>query len=153
MMILYTLPAADHGTFLPPPSNRRYFKYLPWIIEPTPVSDRFALVPVQQAKKSIDGTMFCLTSSHRTVDTRGDLLPHLQVDYVAFLRECDPPPTVLAALSQVHTFLSEAAENDGLCATEALGAVLGIPGEEHSPFQPAFDTSRLRHFTNDPYLI
>lgn len=64
-------------------------------------------------------------------DTRGTFLPRLQVNYVAFLRECDPPPAVLAALGQVLAFLSGAAENDGLCATEALGAVLGIPGGKY----------------------
>lgn len=51
-----------------------------------------------------------------------------QVNYVAFLRESDPPPAVLAALGQIHFFLSEAAERDGLSATEALGAVLGVEG-------------------------
>eukprot|EP00752_Nemacystus_decipiens_P007715 g6898.t1 len=51
-----------------------------------------------------------------------------QVNYVAFLRESDPPPAVLAALGQIHSFLAEAAEQDGFSATEALGAVLGIEG-------------------------
>lgn len=54
-----------------------------------------------------------------------------QVNYVAFLRESDPPPAVLAALGQIHSFLAEAAERDGLSATEALGAVLGIEGARH----------------------
>lgn len=50
------------------------------------------------------------------------------MNYVAFLRESDPPPAVLAALGQIHSFLAEAAERDGLSATEALGAVLGVEG-------------------------
>lgn len=52
-----------------------------------------------------------------------------KVNYVAFLRESDPPPAVLAALGQIHAFLAEAADRDGLSATEALGAVLGVEGE------------------------
>lgn len=51
-----------------------------------------------------------------------------QVNYVTFLRESNPPPAVLAALGQIHSFLAEAAQQDGLSATEALGAVLGIEG-------------------------
>ena len=51
-----------------------------------------------------------------------------QVNYVAFLRESDPPPAVLAALGQIHSFLSEAAEQDELSPTEALAAVLGVTG-------------------------
>lgn len=47
---------------------------------------------------------------------------------MAFLRESDPPPAVLAALSETHRFLAEAAQKDGLSATEALGAVLGLEG-------------------------
>ena len=50
------------------------------------------------------------------------------MNYVAFLRESDPPPAVLAALDQIHSFLSEAAEQDGLSPTEALAAVLGVAG-------------------------
>lgn len=50
------------------------------------------------------------------------------MNYVAFLQESDPPPAVLAALRQTHAFLAEAAQKDGLCATEALAAVLGLEG-------------------------
>lgn len=50
---------------------------------------------------------------------------------MAFLQESDPPPAVLAALSQTHAFLSEAAATDGLCATEALGAILGVEGDAY----------------------
>lgn len=50
------------------------------------------------------------------------------MNYVAFLRESDPPPAVLAALAQIHSFLAQAAEQDGLSVTEALGAVLGVEG-------------------------
>ncbi|CAM9773902.1 unnamed protein product [Scytosiphon promiscuus] len=53
-----------------------------------------------------------------------------QVNYVAFLRESDPPPAVLAALAQIHSFLAQVAEQDGLSATEALGAVLGVEGSD-----------------------
>ncbi|CAM9771908.1 unnamed protein product, partial [Ectocarpus sp. 6 AP-2014] len=52
------------------------------------------------------------------------------VNYVAFLKESDPPPAVLAALSQIQTFLADASERDGLSATEALGAVLGVQGSD-----------------------
>lgn len=48
---------------------------------------------------------------------------------MAFLRECDPPPSVLAVLDETHKFLAEAAQKDGLSATEALGAVLGLEGK------------------------
>lgn len=51
------------------------------------------------------------------------------MNYVAFLRECDPPPSVLAVLDETHKFLAEAAQKDGLSATEALGAVLGLEGK------------------------
>lgn len=51
------------------------------------------------------------------------------MNYVAFLQESDPPPAVLAALCQIHSFLSTAADKDGLSVTEALGAVLGVAGE------------------------
>lgn len=53
------------------------------------------------------------------------------MQYVAFLQESDPPPAVLAALSQTHAFLAEAADKDGLSATEALGAVLGVEGRSY----------------------
>ncbi|CAB1116161.1 unnamed protein product [Ectocarpus sp. CCAP 1310/34] len=52
------------------------------------------------------------------------------VNYIAFLKESDPPPAVLAALSQMQTFLADASERDGLSATEALGAVLGVEGSD-----------------------
>lgn len=58
--------------------------------------------------------------------------PPIQVNYVAFLQESDPPPAVLAALDQIHTFLSKAADKEGLSATEALGAILGMPGTVNS---------------------
>lgn len=48
---------------------------------------------------------------------------------MAFLRESDPPPVVLAALSQTRAVLAEAAAKDGLSATEALSALLGLGGE------------------------
>lgn len=51
-----------------------------------------------------------------------------QVNYVAFLQESDPPPAVLAALGHTHAFLAEVAQKDGLCPTEALGALLGLEG-------------------------
>lgn len=56
----------------------------------------------------------------------------MQVNYVAFLQGSDPPPAVVAALSQTHAFLSEVTEKDGLSAKEALAAVLGVPGESYS---------------------
>lgn len=60
---------------------------------------------------------------------------------MAFLQQSDPPPAVLAALSQTHAFLAETTEKDGLCVTEALGAVLGLEG---MPFAPSVHHARKR---------